>query len=294
MKTIRKTLKNKPDLTDVDGDDECDDNDEDIDFEEKRLSNLLKKSSNFSMNAINAIAYKYRLGQKLSSTKFNQPRFRSQSVLNEPFVYPQTKKSSFLKSPINNNNNNNIEYSNNEQCTNYVNSKGLEINRKKSKSVTFMDSIGGTSRISNTNNRNEKIHLRNCERFLPPRSKSTTPCSSSYNQYNYISPNFDSDDLVIADVDDPNDIDVPNKFKNCLIEPISKESFPQFLNLKKPNVGITPQTRFRRAHTLDLIRSTRMPLENYVNIPQMKRIINPFQQIKGIKLSNIDFNLRLF
>lgn len=270
MKSSRKTSRNKLDLTDVDGDDEYDDNDEDIDFEENRLKILLKKSSKFSINAINAIAYKHRLGQKLSSSKLNnQPRFRSQSVLNEPYVYPQAKKSSFLKSTIDNNS---------ETFCN-----GLEINRKKSKSVTFMDCMGGSSRIPMRNNRNEKIDLRHCT----PRSKSTTPCSSIYNQYNYMFPNFESDDLIVADVDDFNDVTVQNKFRNCLIEPISKETFPQqLLNLKKPNVGITPQTRFRRAHTLDLIRSTRMPFEKIANVPPVKRVSNHFQQIKSIKFNS--------
>jgi hypothetical protein len=194
-----------------------------------------------------------------------------------------------------NNNNNNIIINNhqhNQQCPNQANCKGLEINRKKSKSVTFMDSIGGncSSKTMNRNIKSEKFNIKTCGRLLPPRSKSTTPCSSSYNQYSYISPHFDSDDFVIADVDDPDDFDVPDKFRNCLIEPINKES--HMLTLKKPNVGITPQTRFRRAHTLDLIRSTQMPLENNVNLPQMKRVKCHYEQFnKGMTYLVLDRNI---
>jgi len=66
------------------------------------------------------------------------------------------------------------------------------------------------------------------------------------------------------------------------------------LTLKKPNVGITPQTRFRRAHTLDLIRSTQMPLENnaHVNLPQMKRVKYQYEQFnKGMTYLVLERNI---
>lgn len=37
---------------------------------------------------------------------------------------------------------------------------------------------------------------------------------------------------------------------------------PISMSQKKPYVGITAATRFRRAHTLDMIRSTKMPVNN--------------------------------
>lgn len=53
-----------------------------------------------------------------------------------------------------------------------------------------------------------------------------------------------------------------NSFSNCLID-INESGRNGFVNeAQKPCVGITAETRFRRAHTLDMIRSTRMPLRN--------------------------------
>ena len=274
----KNDIRQRPDF-EADGDDECEDNDEELDYEEKKLNSLLKKSSNFSMNAISAIAYKYRLGQRPSSNpKSNPPKFRSHSVLNEPYNYP-TKKSNLTKSTFNNNNNSSRHQTNEQELPHnnkMPTSKGLEINRKKSKSVTFMDSIGGLcSSRSQQNSTSDHMSSRNYYNhqkrpLMPPRSKSTTPFSSSHNQCNYVSPFAESDDFVSADVDDPCVFNADNKFRNCLIEPISKEASPHFLNLKKPNVGITAQTRRRRPHTLDLIRSSRMPLEHNVNLSNLR------------------------
>ena len=50
------------------------------------------------------------------------------------------------------------------------------------------------------------------------------------------------------------------------------------LSNHRPQVGVTPETRFRRAPTLDIIRSTKMPVqqtnEHTFNVKQQKFLFN--------------------
>ena len=50
----------------------------------------------------------------------------------------------------------------------------------------------------------------------------------------------------------------------------------------KPHVGVTPYTRFRRAPTLDIIRSTKMPLPERQNF-------HPQYSTNSSYLSNVNF-----
>ena len=291
-KNFRKTSRKTCDF-EADGDDEREENDEeddfdnliDVDHEEKKLNSLLRKSSNFSMNALNAIANRNRMNQKQSTFNMqitNQHnKFRSHSVLNEPFTNSHVKKPNLIKSMFHP-----PQYQNHLPL-NRIN-YGMDINRKKSKSVTFMDSIGVDCSSRNIRERPNHRNSLMFERLeLPPRSKSTTPFVHASPPLN------ESDDFLIADVDNQEDFCMNNRFKNCLIEPMNKE-VSSVLNLKKPSVGITPQTRFRRAHTLDMIRSTRMPLDNRAaSNTQFKNTIHQFQlnnkgklRVFVIKLTN--------
>ena len=51
----------------------------------------------------------------------------------------------------------------------------------------------------------------------------------------------------------------------------------------KPYVGITAATRFRRAHTLDMIRSTKMPLNAIPDIKSQQQQKHHHQQQQSIK-----------
>lgn len=152
---------------------------------------------------------------------------------------------------------------------------------KKSKSVTFLDSIDQieepervmTKRASNPNIC--RINITSSagksdysSKYPPPRPRSTVP------QCFVASESDDDDDssILIAHVDDSSslssDIDVRtsrhqrvHQFRpSCLIDDKKLSNKRRTNQSNKPSVGITPQTRFRRSHTLNMIRNSRMPL----------------------------------
>lgn len=244
-------------------DEESEDYDEDSDYEDGdwELRNLLKKATNSSMYALNALAYKNksfknRPNQRSSMVEVNttRSRQRSLSALNEPYVCEEMNKSK-IKGVLTNRNNSSLS-------------------RKKSKSVTFMDSIGaGYANASMNRNFDEN------QDHHGQRSKSTTPFNSNRDDQFY------TDDIdnyfIVADADEAcyNPIDQTRLnndgfYKNSLIDQrngsfggIRNQEFLSRLNINnnnvnKPSVGITAENRFRRAHTLDMIRSTKMPLRN--------------------------------
>ena len=78
-------------------------------------------------------------------------------------------------------------------------------------------------------------------------------------------------------------------FDNCyLIADVDEDSYEyvhenhlRFSQDGKPSVGVTPHTRFRRAPTLDIIRSTNMPVNNTasnnkVEVSHVPRMSQPF------------------
>ncbi|RNA30628.1 hypothetical protein BpHYR1_051210 [Brachionus plicatilis] len=103
------------------------------------------------------------------------------------------------------------------------------LSRKKSKSVTFMDNLNADF------NENQ-------------RPKSTTPFAKNDELcygWNCSRPDLDKNEDFY--------------FKNSLIDRLNKK---QDTMGNRPCVGITPESRFRRSHTLDLIRNSRMPLSD--------------------------------
>lgn len=156
-------------------------------------------------------------------------------------------------------------------------SSSSSFDRKKSKSVTFLDSTGsnlssGSSNISGSKYDRIKFKKANKKPNMMFRSKSTVPFSENY----YLTADVDNEQeyYTLNDNDEFNRINyLSNEFHLTLNES-AKENFRkeqdqqqqqqtklQYDNIssKKPNIGITPETRFRRTPTLDIIRSTKMP-----------------------------------
>ncbi len=150
--------------------------------------------------------------------------------------------------------------------------------RKKSKSVTFLDSAGsnlssGSSNISSSKYDRIKFKKANKKPNMMFRSKSTVPFSENY----YLTADVDNEQeyYTLNDNDAFNKINyLSNEFHLTLNESakqnFTKEQYQQQqqqqtklqydnISSKKPNIGITPETRFRRTPTLDIIRSTKMP-----------------------------------
>ncbi|CAF0861569.1 unnamed protein product [Brachionus calyciflorus] len=179
-------------------DDEDYDENTDDEENERELKSLLRKASSSSMYALLAFRNKNFKNKRISLIDLETKR--SCSVLNEPPIV-QGK----LKSVLSNTESN--------------------LNRKKSKSVTFIDALG-------------------CDVNSTTRPKSTTPFCTSGNY----------EDLNNEEYYYKNSL-IDRKISNndCLINNNSN-------NNNKPDVGITPDSRFRRSHTLDLIRNSRMPL----------------------------------
>lgn len=105
------------------------------------------------------------------------------------------------------------------------------LSRKKSKSVTFMDNLFTDF------NQNDQ------------RPKSTTPFTKKKEN---IFCSAGSKSCLMRNED--------FYFKNSLIDRLNKNQ--DFMD-HKPYVGITPESRFRRSHTLDLIRNSKMPINEY-------------------------------
>ena len=117
------------------------------------------------------------------------------------------------------------------------------LSRKKSKSVTFIDSL---PKQNPKQQLSELKAISNQKMRETQRPKSTLP--------------YRHDRSSLIDDDSDECFDLFRRSFNYL-DKLSKENFNS-----KPQVGITPETRHRKTHTLDLIRSTKMPLkQNQLN-----------------------------
>jgi hypothetical protein len=144
---------------------------------------------------------------------------------------------------------------------------------------------------------------------LVQRPKSTIPFSqynkrSLYKQFNQVCSSSDSEESS----SEPNE-----RVFNCklnrsrmnsrqelltLLNANAAESKKQVTNCsnsmanKKLNVGVTPESRFRRSHTLDMLRSTRMPLESTVSTrTNVMNDKNEFNEINKMEMKNDPFYL---
>ncbi len=188
-------------------------------------------------------------------------------------------------------------------------------NRKKSKSVTFMDSIGNLLMkqdfpSSNAINRNLNHYQQlkhNKHHDLVERPKSTIPFSqynkrSLYKQFNQVCSSSDSEESS----SEPNERtfncklgrrrmnsrqELTNYFKANAVE--SRKQVTNSTVNNKLNVGVTRESRFRRSHTLDMLRSTQMPL----NSAQLTTRANPlndkneFNDVNNIEMKKDPFYL---
>jgi hypothetical protein len=181
---------------------------------------------------------------------------------------------------------------------------------KKSKSVTFLDSIDQIDRVNSViNQRIETCDLMNRNLIQRERSKSTLPFMYSNVRYTYVDDDDDSSSIQTGydvDVNNSNEGNHHNhnqrrnsgnvystgrnvvlsdhhhhraNYSNCLIDPKMSADYvlsPRRLIVRqqqpvppqpskpKPYVGVTPETRFRCAPTLNMIRNSRMPVgSNY-------------------------------
>lgn len=258
---------------------------------------------------------------------------RSLSALNEPY-FDSLQSIGRQFNPLNSIN-----------CSNKLKSVLLNnnsaLNRKKSKSVTFMDAMNPNATTNFNFNRNSYNSNSNDYNVIS-RSKSTVPFS--YSPYRRDSNQYYNDDEEEDDLDDDENytsVDVDNSstdfrsnsrpnlytryYENNFVQrtedPMSDKigngkayktslidsrrdrdnlrGFDVIRNRgensgcrvsvgQKPYVGITAETRFRRSHTLDMIRSTKMPLvkDQVTKQPDAKESINcknntnqPFHQI---------------
>jgi hypothetical protein len=190
---------------------------------------------------------------------------------------------------------------------------------KKSKSVTFLDSIDQIDRVNSViNQRIENYDLVNRNLIQRERSKSTLPFVYSNVRYEYLDDEGEEEAVpapssvnynhagsrgtvpcsqqprmnsLYLNCRNPPLVDRSN-YSNCLIDPkcggsgavgLDSNRFNLARNVlprrnimmnnpsrPKPYVGVTPETRFRRSHTLSMIRNSRMPLNagNYEHFSQ--------------------------
>jgi hypothetical protein len=154
---------------------------------------------------------------------------------------------------------------------------------KKSKSVTFLDSIDQIDHVNSViNQRIENYDFVNQGLIERERSKSTIPFAYSNARYSnrensqvpdYNSVNYRTIPVQVIDRGREN-------YSNCLIDPKFGSPDPATTNRfnlavpprrnlmmvnpsrPKPCVGVTPESRFRRTHTLNMIRNSQMPLSH--------------------------------
>jgi hypothetical protein len=242
------------------------------------LNLIMKKAINGSMHALNDL----KSNSNLKNSSISR-RMRSSSALNDP-------------------NASNFQY---QKASTKFNSStkngGVRSSLKKSKSVTFLDSIDQLNLLDKRCSINEEFNRRlaiNSNNVNRERSKSTVP---------FMHGQYDDDDdgtYVIATVDDTNILNSPaksnyvkykniqKKYKNCLIEPKSYSMSNTYCApttiMKKPNVGLTPETRLRQTPTLNMVRNSCMPLNTGYST------VNMFYQNNNSQwLNNSNFNVNL-
>ena len=289
----------------------------DLKKNDSELKLLLQNSINSSIHTLNAL--KQKNSRARCSSALNEPYTSSTPINNQNVVtiVKKVKKGGIKR----------YEPGFSKENVDGINGGAL----KKSKSVTFLDSIDQIEKVNaiidqriqsqtvskNKSNMNgisrNSLSAENNDRM---RSKSTVPfmyssssCSrSDFDYYEDEEDEVESNSSYLIECVDENvsdneqnqqqprprnnssrykNIYNENKYKNCLIEPkleIRSRSNPKLnlymaencvppadstfksnlpkptVNVQKPNVGITPETRFRRAHTLNMVRNSRMPL----------------------------------
>lgn len=144
---------------------------------------------------------------------------------------------------------------------------------------------------------------------LVQRPKSTIPFSqynkrSLYKQFNQVCSSSDSEtsssepnERVFYCKTDKRRMNSRQELSN-LLKTNTMESRKQATNCaksmmnKKLNVGVTPESRFRRSHTLDMLRSTRMPLNSAVSAKTtVMNDKNEFNDINKMEIKNDPFYL---
>lgn len=221
------------------------------------LSYLMKQATPNPISYLNA----KNSSQSKEVNINNYMRTRSRSVMAEPFSKQQHVQlsSSSSSSIISSSSLSSIS----SMSSDSINTRSTNpFDRKKSKSVTFLDSsLAKVNKLKNKKQQQQQQQHENLTVDNHRRSKSTVPFMNELDNY-----------YLTADVDNENEYYTLNntKFNYLsnefnLIDSSRASCMKRYSALQdelrnKPKVGVTPETRFRKTPTLDIIRSTKMPL----------------------------------